>query len=152
MKQAICLFCVIALMTGCRDQIPIDPPPVTPVQVRIILEKLVFSPNEKINIKIENRDIEPVFLEGCSVFYISAKNDTGWNPPSPFLVCVWEGIARQLDPGDIYKEKQQISNPGVYKIAAPVYFGCESDKPISQAGCGRSELIWSLPLTIVENL
>ncbi len=110
--------------------------------VEIVTNRQSLAPGDSITITLYNRSEEPIFLEGCNPIYYSVKKDTGW-VDYPFRFCYWEGYEHEVPAGGVYRETVQIKvEVTMVRFVAPVYRGCKSGLPISEAGC-RSRTLYS---------
>ncbi len=117
--------------------------------VSVYTDKLHYSLSDTIKITLKNGSDQPVYLEGCNVFYMNTATDTGW-VVSPMVVCVWEGFARKIAPGQRYTESYYagLLQTGEHRFTVSVFRSCTDGKPISQAECQSSETLNSAVFTL----
>ncbi|HOT96019.1 MAG TPA: hypothetical protein PLG50_14180 [bacterium] len=110
--------------------------------VEIVTNRQSLAPGDSITVTLYNHSEEPIFLEGCNPIYYSVKKDTGW-VDHPFRLCFWEGYEREVPAGAVYRETVQLAvEATMVRFVVPVYRGCKSGLPLSQAEC-RSRTIYS---------
>lgn len=145
------MFAPFAMMLACQNLPPVpDPGEGCPAcQVLLTIDKLVYTTNDTITVTLRNNNETPVYLEGCNATYYAVKTDTGWQYITPKL-CFWEGLAVKVNPGAVYMEQYQARFlAGQNKLLANIYFECQDDKPISEAGCSSDARVESLPFVVV---
>lgn len=107
------------------------------------VDKSRYASGDTIRVTLRNDSAEPVYLDGCSQFYLASKADSIWQL-QPFVVCVWEGFAVEVAPNSRLQQSFPArDHRGVFRIAAPVYTICQPGKPISQAECNDREVLFS---------
>ncbi|HNW59510.1 MAG TPA: hypothetical protein PKI62_07535 [bacterium] len=111
--------------------------------VEIATNRQTLARGDSITITLYNRGEEPIFLEGCNPVYYSVKKDTGWID-HPFRLCFWEGYEREVPAGGIYRETVQlVVDATQVRFVAPVYRGCKTNLPLSEAECRSRTLYYS---------
>lgn len=150
------VYALIILMTclvfHCENILSwLEPSPRPNNQVNLYTNKLHYDINDTLIITLENNSASPLFLAGCSPFYMADKCDTGW-VVSPFYLCVWEGFAKKIAPGKRYQEEHSLHNyAGIHKIHTTVYWQCKESNPVSQAECKSQDSIFSCEFTVTQN-
>lgn len=119
------------------------------VGVFVYTDKLHYSLSDTIKITLKNGSDQPVYLEGCNVFFRNTATDAGW-VVSPMVVCVWEGFARKIEPEQRYTESYYtgLMQKGEFRFTVTVFRSCQDGKPISQAECKSSETLGTEVFTI----
>lgn len=147
--RLLLLLLSLALFFNCEEIPVVDFPDPCLCDVLLTVNKIRYSTDDRIVVTLKNLSSQPVFLQGCSPIMIATKTDTGWEE-APLVVCIWEGIAQKVDPGQSYKETLEAKNfKGTHKFFAPVYYECVEGKPISEAECTGMDKIYS-PIFIVN--
>ena len=86
------------------------------------------------------RQAPSVFLSGCAPFVTERSLDGVWVELGPPFVCVWEGIAVEVAPGEsVVTPFQAPTETGLYRHRYDYGVACEPDLPLSQAGCDSTE-------------
>ena len=146
MKTILVLPVLAGLLFACqRVSLDTDNSSILGVDTKVYLsvDKTRYQNSDLIQISLRNEEGEPVFLEGCSQFYLESKADSGW-AAQPLIVCVWEGYAVKVAPAEQFQRSVSAQNlHGTYRVSAPAHFGCQLDKPISEADCGRRTVVFS---------
>lgn len=89
------------------------------------------------------------FVEGCSTFAFEQLVAGTWTFRFPAVVCVWEGFARQLAPGERLVEPLHVpTEPGVWRLRYRVGLACDADQPLSQANCRSILDVRSPPFSV----
>jgi hypothetical protein len=137
------LFLLPLLFLGCDVWRWITNPE-EPTDVSVRVDREVYTDQDKVQISLTNNTDQAVYLEGCNVFYLASKQDSGWTR-SPMMVCVWEGYEKKIEKGKSYSETYPVASfpAGEHYFAVTVHYGCVDNKPISQAQCNRHEEIRS---------
>lgn len=91
------------------------------------------------------------FVEGCSAFVFEQLVDGEWTVRGPAVVCVWEGLARPVAPGESLREPFWVSGePGIWRLRYRVGFGCDPGRPLSEAACRSFRSVRTEPFTVQE--
>lgn len=89
------------------------------------------------------------YLSGCSVFAYEQLAGGTWRDRGPGVVCVWEGFARPVEPGDSLRFAFRAPDePGVWRLRVAVGRGCSPTLPLG--ACGRITDVASEPFEVVE--
>jgi hypothetical protein len=132
---------LVMLFSGC--DIVVNPWNMMENRVLLVVNKTQYTQNDTIYVVLFNFTNEPVWLEGCSQFYVATKEQRTWQE-GPTHVCVWEGIAMKIEAGKSFEGRYPAKYYlGTHKFAAPIYFGCQDGKPISQSGYTKKDKIYS---------
>jgi uncharacterized protein YndB with AHSA1/START domain len=89
----------------------------------------------------------PAWLAGCSPFNFEQRIDGQWEDRGPPFVCVWEGIAVPVAPGE--RVESRFSAPGrsgLWRLHYPVGLNCEADLP--QSACEDIFSVRTKPFTV----
>lgn len=123
-------------------------------QARVVVSmgKTQYGLTDSIRVTLSNRSDQPIYLEGCSPFYLNTVVQGRWVAHA-MRMCYWEGIAIKVEPGQRYSE---VFRPGVYfvqgafRFSVPVYTDCVDGQPISQAGCRARETVLGPVFTVAQ--
>ena len=92
-----------------------------------------------------------VFLEGCSAFVFEQLVAGTWTLRGPAVVCVWEGFARPVAPGESVVDPFFVpGEPGVWRLSYRVGLGCDPDRPMSEADCRSFRRVRTAPFVVQE--
>jgi len=152
MKKSSALVFSLLLIVACTEYPPIpDPGDDCPsCKVLLTVNNLVYAAGDTVVVTLRNNGNAPVYLEGCNPLHYAVLADTGWQVMLPRM-CLWEGYGIKVDAGTTFTEEYDLNQwkwSGIYKFLATVYFECEDNQPISQAGCSGHELIESLQFAV----
>ena len=120
--------------------------------VVMVMDRTRFTATDSVRVTIINRSNQPIYLEGCSPFYLNTVVEGRWVAQA-MRMCYWEGIAVKVEPGRRYSESFR---PGVYfvqgayRFSAAVYTDCVDGQPISQAECSARETVLGPVFTVVQ--
>jgi hypothetical protein len=90
-----------------------------------------------------------VFLEGCSTFVFEQLVEGEWTLRGPAVICVWEGFARPVAPGDKLVEAFFVGEePGIWRLGYRVGFACDPDQPLSDASCRSIRHVRTPPFVV----
>ncbi len=137
------LFLLPLLFLGCDVWRWITNPD-EPAGVSVRVDREVYTNQDQVQVTFTNHTDQAVYLEGCNVFYLASRADSGWTH-TPMIVCVWEGYEKKIGKGENFRESYPADSfpAGEHYFSVTVYYGCTDDKPISQAKCDRHEVIQS---------
>ena len=103
-----------------------------------------YMPFEVINACIENISDVSIFLPGCSVFNLKNIN-TGEIKLE--IICVWEGVAKEVFPGESYCNDQTgglfANKVGEYEVMTSMGTDCDATQPLNQQNCGNVLQVYS---------
>ena len=146
MRKYLYLFCLLSMSSvlNCDRLLSwMEPCPHRSDAGELYTNKVRYNQDDVIIITLKNNSTTPLFLPGCSPFYMADKTDRGWIA-HPLVVCVWEGYAKKIDPGKIYQEEYPaVLFMGTHRIEATIYWQCQEGRPISEAKCKREERTFS---------
>jgi hypothetical protein len=89
---------------------------------------------------------EPIYLGGCTTYSLEVYQNNEWINLGPPAVCVWEGVAKKVMPGDAYIAMDYtLPQPpdwsyGLHRVRGGYSTGCDDGQPIS-SGCQGEPLI-----------
>lgn len=140
----VLIISLISLNRGCEGLFfGVEPNRPSGKDVEFYTDKLIYNSNEDVKVILKNNSTRPLFLAGCSPFLIANKTDSGW-VMRPLYICVWEGFAKKVKPGEHYVETfSAASFVGRHKMFTTIYWECKDGLPISQAQCGDEQTISS---------
>jgi hypothetical protein len=92
----------------------------------------------------------PVSLAGCSHFDYEQRIDGDWVSQGPATVCVWEGFAQPVPPGETVSEAVDTSRPGTWRLRYPVGVGCSEAAPLDEAHCTAVVTVTSNVFTVED--
>jgi hypothetical protein len=100
-------------------------------------------------VSFHNRLSSTAYLDGCSVFAFQRLKGDAWHDRGPGVVCVWEGFARPVEPGEsVHIEFFAPDEPGVWRLRVDVGLGCSPDGPLSREACSRLFAAHSEPFEV----
>jgi len=95
-------------------------------EVRISTDKLEYSREESIKVRIENKLSKKICFSSCSPFFLERKNESWEKYPyerckkTDFVEnCVLPGKEKNFETEKIFAE------PGIHRLAIPVCFSCK---------------------------
>ena len=77
----------------------------------------------------------PLYLGGCGHFDYEKRVGTAWLSQGPDTVCVWEGLASPVAPGDVVTDAIRAREPGIWRLRYPVGAFCDATSPLSDRHC-----------------
>jgi hypothetical protein len=87
------------------------------------------------------RNLSPtrsLYLDGCSAFGFSRLEGGRWHPPEPAHVCVWQGFAQPVPPGEVRSEPFVApAEAGTWRLVYAVGAGCRADRPLAAGHCAQ---------------
>ena len=76
------------------------------------------------------------YLSGCSLYAFQHFAGDAWRDRGPGVVCVWEGFAHPVEPGESVRvEFRAPDEPGLWRLRVDVGLGCSPDAPLSREAC-----------------
>ena len=99
-----------------------------------------YQPFEELSPVWYNFTNAPIFLEGCTTYSLEVFKDDEWVNLGPPAVCVWEGVAKKVEPGEAFQAMgMPLPEPegwydSLYRVRGGYWSGCEAGQPIS-SGC-----------------
>lgn len=79
----------------------------------------------------------PVWLGGCTAFVQERKAGGSWINEGGEFVCFFEGFASPVAPRSTQTDPFTARDPGTWRLAYDVGFGCQPDQPLSSEHCQR---------------
>ena len=120
--------------------------------VAISTDKSQYAGNETIKVTIINNSNEVIFFGGCNDFSIQEFDPPyvariqQWNDRT-LSVCVWEGIPTKLEAGSSVERTLNLESDGTYRLVLDYGVGCTEGKPMSQADCSETTIVYSEEFT-----
>lgn len=111
-------------------------------EVLLYVDDTFMQPGQALRPVWYNFSSQAVYLPGCTTYVLEWLDESTWTwkelgPPAE---CVWEGVARLVEPGDAW-EAMDMALPeppawgyGTYRVRGAYWTGCTDGQPIS-AGC-----------------
>ena len=89
------------------------------------------------------------YLPGCSLYAFQLLAGDAWRDRGPGVVCVWEGFARPVEPGESVRfEFYAPREPGFWRLRVEVGLGCSPDLPLSREACSNLSATYSDPFQV----
>ncbi len=86
-----------------------------------------------------NPSARTVYLGGCSIYGFEKLEPRGWTDRGPAVVCIWEGFARPVEPGEVVRSPLIApGEPGIWRLVYPVGLACAEDQPLGPDHCERT--------------
>mgnify|MGYP000981612212 FL=1 len=145
------LFSFLLMVPQCDLWQRISGPEET-ASVEVVMDRTRFAATDSVRVTVLNRSNQPIYLEGCSPFYLNTVVDGRWVAHA-MRMCYWEGIAVKVEPGRRYSETFRPGVyfvPGAYRFSATVYTDCVDEQPISQAECRARETVLGPVFTVAQ--
>lgn len=73
-----------------------------------------------------------LYLGGCGHFDYEKLVGSEWVSQGPDFLCVWEGFAQPVAPGQVVTDSFVARDPGVWRLRYAVGLGCSASAPLSQ--------------------
>lgn len=90
-----------------------------------------------------------IYLGGCGHFEYEKRVGDEWLSQGGDTVCVWEGLAEPLAPGEISLDPIVAREPGTWRLRYPVGIGCSASAPLSH--CAQVEDLHSNTFEVVAD-
>jgi eight-cysteine-cluster-containing protein len=110
-----------------------------------------YKLGEAVAAKISNATAASIFLPGCSAFSWEKQESGAWVSKGPDVVCVWEGVAKELQAGATFSGSPSPKGVGTWRLRTDYSVGCAVGKPLSQASCTSSKTVTSASFTVVKD-
>lgn len=95
-----------------------------------------------------NRLAATLYLGGCGHFDYEKRVGREWISKGSDIVCLWEGFAEPVAPGEVVVDPIMAREPGTWRLRYPVGIGCSETEPLSQ--CPRVEDVHSNEFEVVD--
>jgi eight-cysteine-cluster-containing protein len=118
--------------------------------VTLTTDKKSYKLGEAVAAKISNGTPASIFLPGCSAFSWEKQESGAWVSKGPDVVCVWEGVAKEVKAGKIFTGSPSLKDVGTWRLRSDYGVGCTASKPISQAGCASTKTVTSVSFTVTD--
>ena len=105
-------------------------------------DKGSYATDENIAVEILNNSAAAIFYGGCADYSLEKKSGNGWDQENT-IVCVWEGIPKKLEAGRTAESMALNLEAGTYRLVFGYGAGCEEGKPMSQAECAETNIVYS---------
>jgi hypothetical protein len=86
-------------------------------------------------VTLRNETQLTVYLGGCGHFDQEQLVGEEWVSRGGDQVCVWEGFADPVLPGEVVNEPFQAREPGTWRLRYPVGVGCSASAPLGDPDC-----------------
>jgi hypothetical protein len=146
--RAICLNLIIAalMMWGCTDGVTDEDYQV----IELNVGKLFYAPEDTVSVRLNNYTYSPIFLDGCSQFWLATKTDTGW-VETPLTICESEEMLMKIRSGGTFGQKYPAEHwVGRHRIVAQIATGCLEGKPRREAQCRSTYRIESNEFMVID--
>ena len=90
-----------------------------------------------------------LWLGGCTAFVQEEWVEGEWVGRGGEFDCFWEGFAQPVAPKETREDKFVARDPGKWRLAYDVGFGCSADAPLSTDACRRVMRVPSRPFEVV---
>ncbi len=146
--RTICLNLIIValMMSGCTDGVTDEDYQV----IELNVGKPIYAPEDTVSVRLNNYTYSPIFLDGCSQFWLATKTDAGW-VETPLTICEREGILVKIRSGGTFGQKYPAGYwVGRHKFVAQISTGCLEGKPSSEAQCRSAHRIESSEFMVIN--
>ncbi len=83
-----------------------------------------------------NPSTDTVYLDGCSIYGFEKLEPGGWTDRGPSVVCVWEGLARPVESGEVVGSVLDVPDEaGTWRLVYAVGLACSEDQPLDPTHC-----------------
>ncbi len=77
----------------------------------------------------------PLYLGGCGHFDYEKRVGDAWVSQGTDTLCVWEGFAAPVAPGEVVTDPIRAREPGIWRLRYPVGVFCDAAAPLGDADC-----------------
>ncbi|MCC6749980.1 MAG: hypothetical protein IT371_20105 [Deltaproteobacteria bacterium] len=116
--------------------------------VTVTTDRLIYALYSETVGTVHNGLKEPIYLPGCAVLDRQHLQGGAWQDRGPTIMCGWEGVARKVEPGSTLTETTSLSELGMWRLKVVYGTGCAPNKPLSGAGCARTDTAVSPPVEV----
>ena len=105
--------------------------------VYLIVDQVAYPEGARIQPTWWNHTDEAIFLAGCTTYSVEEWDEQRetWIDRGPPAVCVWEGYAVKVLPGDAREDFTGTYAAGTRRLRGQYWLGCLDGEPISEAEC-----------------
>jgi hypothetical protein len=90
-----------------------------------------------------NDSDEEIFVPGCPSLSIDRWDGADWIAEGDSVVCVWEGLATPVGPGEELVYEFRSDTIGTRRSSLTIGQGCDPDQPLSEEACCRVDEVVS---------
>jgi hypothetical protein len=99
-------------------------------------DRASYGPGDLGQTAFHNGSGATAWLDGCSAYHFERHDGRDWAWAGPAVVCVWEGFAQPVEPGEsVAFDLIAPSEPGVYRLRYDVGVGCHPEAPLQPESC-----------------
>jgi hypothetical protein len=112
--------------------------------IKVETGRSLYVAGDVVEITVTNAGKEPVYLQGCGSYHVEVFENERYSS-LPSERCVSEGDALLVPPGTLQLKYEATGERQgqILRVALAYGWGCQPERPLSQARCAGFASAWS---------